>query len=340
MTIRLGRSLTLVTIIILVVSGGLLAWSRLSQQSAWWSGLLLQFGSTLFLVVPLAILSHGIETRIDTVREQQERISTRQEQTASDVARLTEEVAQTQADLRLTREQLSEVVRQRIATMKDRDSALFKEVGETPSRINVLDSLLRAQRIGIISDQGCRINLFDTERYLRFKPEWSDPITSQSEEPDVIELTLEEMDATPLSRIQWDDESNPSDVAIRIVEAMQASGTYPGDAVFDAGNIFADLSALLSLGHNSATSGKIYPLKHIIQLCPPQWAICDDGVYATKDAPYKIAARRLTENWISHMAEKSWVDINSLDEAVTTCGELYESGALAVKPPHTDEPPF
>lgn len=42
----------------------------------------------------------------------------RQEETASDVARLTAEVAQTQADLRLTREKLSEVVRERITEIR------------------------------------------------------------------------------------------------------------------------------------------------------------------------------------------------------------------------------
>jgi hypothetical protein len=50
----------------------------------------------------------------------------RQEETASDVARLTAEVAQPQADLRLTREELSEVVRERITENKSKDSALFK----------------------------------------------------------------------------------------------------------------------------------------------------------------------------------------------------------------------
>jgi hypothetical protein len=255
------------------VAFGLLYWSWLTRTSTWGSGLLVQFGSTLLLFVPLVVLGHGIETRIDSVREQQDAISMRQQETASGVARLADEIAQTQADLRLTREQLTEVVRERIATRKSEDSALFKVIGQAPSHADVLKSLIRAQEMGVIPDQGCRVDLI-SGCYLRFKPEWgySDPIVRRGENPDIIELTLEEIDARALGRIVWDSESTVSDVAVRVAEEMQASGVYSGDALFDAGKIFADLSTVLSFGHNSSTSGKVQPVRRIIQLCPPQWA--------------------------------------------------------------------
>jgi hypothetical protein len=324
----------------LAASAGLLYWSWVSRTSTWWSGLLVQFGVTLFLFVPLVVIGHLIETRLDRVSEQQDQISTRQEETTSEVARLTEEVAQTQADLRQTREQLSEVVRDRVSAGRERDAALFKAVGEAPSQADVLKSLLRAREIGIIPDQGCRIDLI-SDCYLRFKPEWksSDPIVRGSQDPDVIELTLERIDAEALRRVEWDSESTPSDIGVRIAEEMQASGVYPGDGLYDAGRIFADLSALLSFGHESSISGKINPVRRIIQLCPPQWAVCDDGVYCT-DHPYQIVAWRLNENWLSHMSEKPWVDMTSLDEALTACQALYDAGSLAVKPSDPDGPPF
>jgi hypothetical protein len=338
--LRLGWVLALVSGLIAAVAAGLLYWSWVSQASTWESGVLVALGAILLLFVPLAVLGHLIETRLDAVRSQQDQISTRQEQTASDVARLTEDVAQAQADLRLTREQLSEVVRERIAARKDRDSALFKTVGEVPSQTDVLSSLMRAKGMGIIPDRGCRVEL-PSDCYLRFNSGWksSDPIVRYNQDPDIIELTLEEIDAKILDDIEWDTESSASEIAVRVAEAMQASGVYPGDALFDAGKIFADLSALLSFGHHSSTSGKVSPVRNIIQLCLPQWAVCDDGVYCM-DMPYQILARRLNENWLSHMSEKTWVDMNSLDEALTTCRALYESGALEVRPPSTDDPPF
>jgi hypothetical protein len=298
------RGVTIAAVLIGAVAAGLLYWSWRSQTSTWESGLLVQLGATLLLFVPLAYVGHVIEARLTRVSEQQDQISTRQEQAASDVARLTGEVAQTQADLRQTREQLAEVVRERVTAGRDRDAALFKAVGEAPSQADVLKSLMRAQEIGIIPRQGCRVDLI-SDSYLRFKPEWKsrDPIVRGGQDPDVIELTLERIDGEALRRIEWDSESTPSDMGVCIAEEMQASGVYPGDGLYDAGKIFADLSALLSFGHESSTSGKISPVRHIIQLCPPQWAVCDDGVYSM-DQPYQIAAWRLNENWLSHMSEK------------------------------------
>jgi hypothetical protein len=254
--VRLTRSVTLLSLLIAAVAVGLLYWSWDSQTSTWESVVLVAFGSALLLFVPLAILSRGIEATLDRVSTRQEQISTRQEETASDVARLAEEVAQTQADLLLTREQLSEVVRERITENKSKDSALFKAVGDAPSQADVLNSLVRAKEMGVIPDQGCRVD-FISNCYLRFTPEWksTDPAVRESQAPDVVELTLERIDATPLGRIEWDAESAPGEIAVRIAEAMQASGVYPGDNSFDAGKIFADLSALLTAGYDSITTG-------------------------------------------------------------------------------------
>jgi hypothetical protein len=269
---RLTRGVALLATLTVAVAIGLLYLSWDSQTSTWESGLYLAFGSTLLLFVPLAILTRSIETGLDRVSERQDQIATSQEETASDVTRLTEEVAQTQADLRLTREQLSEVVRDRITANKSKDSELFKAVGEAPPQADVLNSLIRAKEMGIIPDQGCRVG-FLSDCYLRFKPEWSstDPVLYESQDPNVIELTLEWIDATPLRQIRWGVETDAIDIAVDIAQEMQSSGVYPGDSSFDAGKIFADLSALLTLGYDSITRGAVDPVRHIIQFCPPQW---------------------------------------------------------------------
>jgi hypothetical protein len=265
-----------------------------------------------------------------------------QQETASDVARLTEEVAQTQADLRLTREQLSDVVRDRITANKSKDSTLFKAIGEAPSQADVLNSLIRAKELGITPEQGCRVG-FISDCYLRFTPEWqsTDPVVYESQDPDVIGLTLERIDATPLNRLSWDAETSTSEIAVAIAEAMQASGVYPGVSSFDAGKIFADLSALLTLGYDSITRGAVDPVRHIIQFCPPQWAVCDNGICSTQ-TPYYIPANKTSgENrLLAHMSEKIWVDMESFEEAEMTCRALFEAGSLAIKPRGFAEPPF
>ena len=337
--VRLTRGVIILTVLTVAVAVGLLYRSWDSQTSTWESGLLVQFGSTLLLFVPLAYLTYSIEAGLDRVSKRQDQISTRQEETASNVARLTEEVAQAQADLRLTREQLSEVVRERITEHKSKDSTLFKAVGEAPSQTDVLNSLERAKEMGVIPDQGCRVDL-TSGCYLRFNPQLraDDPDEIDANLELVIELTLERIDAAELGHVDWYAKSSVTEIAVDIAELMQASGVYSGDNLFDAGKIFADLSTLLSLGYDSTTRGAVDPVRHIIQLCSPQWAVCDDGVYCT-DQPYQIAAWRLNEDWIPHMSEKTWVDINSLDEALRTCSALFETGALAVKPRRSGDGP-
>ena len=196
-------------------------------------------------------------------------------------------MADPQADLRLTREQLSEVVRERITEHKSKDSVLFKAVGEAPLQADVLNSLERANKMGVIPDQGCRIDLI-SDCYLRFNPRLrsDDPNDIDANLELVIELTLEQIDATALGHVDWYAKSSATEIAVDFAELMQASGVYSGDNLFDAGKIFADLSTLLSLGYDSITTGAVDPVRHIIQLCPPQWAVCDDGVYCT-DRPYK-----------------------------------------------------
>lgn len=338
MQIRLTRGVILLAALMVAVAIGLLYLSWDTQTSTWESGLYVAFGSTLLLFVPLAILTRSIETGLDRVSERQDQIATRQEETASDVNRLAKEVVQTQADLQLTREQLSEVVRGRITENKTKDAALFKAVGDTPTQSDVLNSLVRAKEMGVIPDQGCRVD-FISDCYLRFNPSWRsdnpDEISAPREE--IIELTLERIDATAIGHVDWYAGSSAAEIAVDVADLMQAAGVYPGDKLFDAGKIFADLSSLLSLGHDSTTRGAVDPVRHIIQLCPPQWAVCDDGVYRT-DQPYQIAAWRLDEDWHEHMRGKSWVDLDSLDEALRTCHALYRSGALAVKPRRPDDP--
>jgi hypothetical protein len=319
-----------------------LYWSWDTQTSTWESVVLIGIGSAFLLCVPLAILTYIIQARLDRVSESQDQISARQEETASGVARLAEEVAQAQADLRLTRDQLSEVARERITANKSKDSALFKAVGEAPSRADVLSSLVRAKEIGVIPDQGCRVS-FISDCYLRFTPDWTsgDPVVYESEDPDTIALTLEQADATVLRLMRWNAGMHASEVIVDIAEALQASGVYPGDASFDADKIFADLSALLTLGYDSITRGAVDPVRHIIQLCPPQWAVCDDGIHSTQ-TPYMIRADKIYrgDRYSAHMSEKSWVDMNSFEEASAACYALFGAGSLAVKPRGFSDLPF
>ncbi len=72
MRVRLGWGVTLAAVVTVAIAGGLLYYSWVSQTSTWESAVLVQSGSTLLLFVPLVIVGHGIETRIESVRRQQD----------------------------------------------------------------------------------------------------------------------------------------------------------------------------------------------------------------------------------------------------------------------------
>ncbi len=338
MKVRLTQEVTIGAALTVALAAGLLYLSWDSQKSTWESGAFVALGAILLLSVPLAILTHRIEAGLDRVSDRQEEIATSQEETASNVSRLAEEVEQTQADLRLTREQLSEVVRGRITENRSKDAALFKDVGEAPTQADVLESLTRAKEMGVISEHGCRVDLI-SDCYLRFNSDWrsDDPDNFSAAREWVVVVTLEQIDATKLGHFDWFDSSSSADMAVAVAGLMQASGVYSGRPLSMRKNS-AYLSSPRTLGYDSTTDkGAVDPVRHIIQLFPPQWAICDDGVYST-DTPYQIAAWRLDEGWMPHMSEKPWVDTNSLYVALRTCQALYKAGALAVKPPRPGDP--
>jgi hypothetical protein len=226
--------------------------------------------------------------------------------------------------------QLSERARELVDNAKGADVDLFKSVGTAPSQERVYHSLIRARELETISERGCRVDFFGTGRYLRFKPRTgiSDPMERKIEDGNTITITVEEINGTELKQLSWESTADAGDIALRIAEAAQATGCYPGDKSFDAGRLFGDLSVLLSVAHVESTAGRMYPAKQMIQLCLPQWAICETGLYRIDGPFYQIAAWRLNEDWWSHMLEKTWLDRDSLNEALVIAKALNESGML------------
>ena len=45
------------------------------------------------------------------------------------------------------------------------------------------------------------------------------------------------------------------------------------------------------------------------------WMVEDDGTMVSKQNGYTITHERLGENWLQHMAEKTWVNMNTFVRA-------------------------
>jgi hypothetical protein len=339
-------------LLVLAISWGL-------RSDSWWPGVLTEAGVALLLFAPLLLASRGIERTLDSVREaqrqteehqqeledRQQGLAEQQQRTESEVAQLAQEVADAQAAMRLTSEQLSDAVLNRIVEAREKDAALFASVAESPTWEAVLDSLMRARGLDMIPDSGCRVSLFGVDCYLRFEPQWTYPDNlDPDQKPDAVQLTLEFTDGTQRRVIIWEQEQTPTEIVMQVAEAMQSLGCYPGDDQFRAAGIFREFGDLLQLAHRLATSrgGTPYPVRHVIQLCPPQWAIAEDGIYSVQQGGrYHIAARRFGEqDWQSHMHEKAWLDRDSFDDAFTTAQVLQQNRKLAPYDPWSDAAPF
>ncbi|GIH93923.1 hypothetical protein Psi01_45530 [Planobispora siamensis] len=248
---------------------------------------------------------------------------------ASEMINLSEEIAEAKDELRVTREQLTANVIARISATREEDSRRFSAVEEEPSHTSLMAALARADRLGLISEDGCRVELFDTDLYVRF-------VLLKKRSGDDILLKLEKQDGSELNRIRFTSDKTAEDVLIEIAELTQAGGFYPGDAAFDPGRIFSDLRKLLEIAHSKETgaNGVREPLGRVVQLYLPQWAITDNAIVAIRDTPYRILLSRLREiDWLNHVNGKSWVDAWSFSQALATAEMMFEAGNLATKPP-------
>lgn len=56
-------------------------------------------------------------------------------------------------------------------------------------------------------------------------------------------------------------------------------------------------------------------LEFIVAQFSADWDVEKDGTMVSKKNGYTITADRLGENWLNHMAEKNWVDMNTFTKA-------------------------
>ena len=95
------------------------------------------------------------------------------------------------------------------------------------------------------------------------------------------------------------------------------------------------------------------PILNAIHLIPAgyyneannEWTVTDEGDLVCKDRHYLIEKERLTEmgwniNWISHMAEKNWVNLNSFTPAYLLALKRAGVKTLTIDVDHNQICPF
>lgn len=341
MALRFTRNRWLWTALLVIAGGVLLLWSRQSRDDGWLSGVLVNTSTTLLLFAPLLLVGRQIERQLGEVRTAQQQIERRQDKAASDFAALAEEVSQTQVELRRTREELSEAVVARFAATREKDAAMFWEIEEVPTCDLLFAALLRAAELHLITADGCRVPLHNTNLYVWFlTPTPNDRFQDEPNPADGLYVRLEWINGDEVALLWWQQGQSVDDFLAELLVAVVKVGEYPGDKLFEAGCIFGDLRELLELTHKSATGGSAAPLTGVVQFCAPQWVITDTKLACTHPA-YTIPFSRFGEAWQEHLYEKPWLDRDSFDEAFEAGRALFEARKLAVKPSSMyDDPPF
>lgn len=265
------------------------------QGRAYVPGLLMQLGTSLMLLVPLALLGFMLEDRI---RRTEEKVRAAAEQLDALTA--------------ITRERLSEHRRQR--------EDLLRGAQREPTQAAIRGLLSDALEIGAVATSGGRVMIPGSSLRLRFR----------SDDADIVART-EEMDGTVLEELRWRAGESAGTFAERLAVRLTAMSQYPRDRSFDPTTVFQQLLKLLEVGVESRTGERPYDLGPLIEIPNEQWAISSEGLFSLQ-RPYHISAERIInshEDWPRYMRSQSWVDMQAFDQAYSLARKLLPSSGAA-----------
>jgi hypothetical protein len=268
--------------IVLVAVGWIL------QGQSYVPGLLQQLGSSLMLLVPLALLGFMLEGRLRRTEEQ----------------------------LRATTAQLhtlTAATREGLAESRQRQDQVFDQARRAPSRGAIHELLSDALRIEAIDPAGIRVRVPATTLRLRFR----------SSDTDILVL-VEEAYGAELGKADWNSSESAEAFAQELAGVLRKLDRYPGDASYDPAMIFRQLLEILQLGIQARTGEYGHDLERLIEKPNEYWAICAGGLYSLQ-RHYHIPAARITSghmDWARHMRSLGWVDEAAFDEAYSLARRL------------------
>jgi hypothetical protein len=240
-------------------------------------------------------------------------------------------------DIELKPLELSSAWKRQVMESRIRDREFFSSVSSNPTKEILSAALDRALALSLIPEDGCRVALPETTLCLRFIPAHPNGLHQWDREAAYI---LERLDGVALTTVNWSDDENALGFLLRIAEAVQVNGFYPGDELFDPSGCFVGLQKLLEYSYGESLRPD--PVRRVIQLCPPQWVVSESLLATMNDGgEYAISADRLDEDWFRHMLEKSWVDRESFEFALNVARDLAElrnRGRQSTA--FSDDPPF
>ena len=308
-----------------LISAGLLLLVGGWLTGDYWQSVLIEFGASAFLLVPLYVVERVLERRLRSeVAEVEERTASAVEQRASDLAKeiadVRQDVAATNARLDDLAQEASERLRSESQAIETRAESLLAQ----PTWEELFSYLNDAVRVRAISEAGVRARLSGTEDRLSLRQE----IFSDFSEDRVVGLSwaIEAPDGETLETVDWPKGAALADVFYGIAESLQRLGHYPGDKLFDPVGAYAAIVRTLRLARQHRKDGPVRDLGPIIEIFGSLWALTDYGLECLAHSYYLKAARLWTEDpdLRRHVSRKGWVDADEFDYAFDVARAYHE----------------
>jgi hypothetical protein len=249
--------------------------------SSYVPGLFMQLGTSMMLLVPLALLGLMLENRLRQTEQQ---------------------LHSTDAKL----ERLTAVTREGLAASRRQRDDLFDSARQAPQQDTVSALFENAEEIGAIDPRGVRVLVPGTELRLRFR-----------HEGDAIRVQVEERDGAVRGHFTWDKGDSPRAFSHGLILQLNELKTFPGDPDFDPAAVLRQLLETIQLGVRSRTGEHSEDFGHLIEIPNEHWVISAEGLYSRK-RHYHIPAQSITsshDDWPRHMQSIGWVDTTAFNDA-------------------------
>lgn len=284
-------------------------------------------GASIALFVPFYLITRSLDRHLDQVAadtaqkvegvrtDTAKRVEEIRSEAAASVGTLSNRVEALRADVDRRLDEVANRVTARLDAEAAADREAFASLRtNAPTREGVWEAMERALRLGLVSPRRPpRVDISqESHLYVSVEldtDEWAD-------EP--LQLRIETLNGVVQDWIPWPQEADAEEV---LVEVGRALLKHTGER-FDPTAFLVGLANLL----DAASS---HPRRRpAIQLCPPQWMVCEWGVIPYDRHSYEVTLRELqTSTTIeNHVADKTWVHEESWEAA--------NEAALALFPPN------
>lgn len=259
--------------------------------SSYVPGLFMQLGTSMMLLVPLALLGLMLENRLRQTEQQ---------------------LHSTDAKL----ERLTAVTREGLAASRRQRDDMFDSARQAPQQDTVCALIEEAEEIGAIDPRGVRVLVPGTPLRLRFRQDGG-----------TIRAQVEDPDGSVRGHFTWDKGDSLRVFSHGLALQLNELKIHPSDPGYDPAAVLQQLLETLQLGVRSRTGEHSEDFGHLIEIPNEHWAISTEGLYSL-NRHYHISAQSITsshDDWPRHMRSFGWVDMTAFEQAFQLARRLLEN---------------